>query len=164
MIQWPTDSIPLPLQKRGLRSHSGTERDHHAPLARLRIAVASDLIQHEHHRGRRHIAVVSHHGFRVAQLLIRQAHLLLYVVDDLAAAGMRYPEANVRAGEAVSLEQRVKRTLDHGDRQVADQRRQNDAQLALALLEPDFIDLLGIKKRLKIHDLGQARSLRTVWP
>ena len=77
---------------------------------------------------------------------------------------MRHPEADVRAGEAVSLKQRVKRALDHGDRQVADQRRQDDAQLALALLEPDFIDLLGIEKRFEIDNLREAGRVRAVGP
>ena len=59
---------------------------------------------------------------------------------------MRHPEADIRLGQAVSLEKGSERPLDEREGHLGNLGAQNDAELAVSVLEPNEIEMLGIKK------------------
>src|SRR5580692_3753797 len=69
--------------------------------------------------------------------------MLLQFVNYFPAARVGNPESNVRATQTIALQQRIEGAFDQGARQVANPIRQNDAQFAVLVFEPDFVYVFG---------------------
>src|SRR5947209_20215735 len=82
--------------------------------------------------------------------------MLLSVVDHLASTRMNDPEANVRFGKSMSLQQLLQCGFDHGTSQVLNRGSQHDSQLAIAVLKSNFLDLLRIDESLEGDNLWIA--------
>ena len=66
-----------------------------------------DALQHEHDRGRKHVAVVVQHIPRVGRLGLGDAQAVLSLLDDPAAAGVDRPEVHVRASQVLLAQQPI---------------------------------------------------------
>src|SRR5439155_21191148 len=98
-------------------------------------------------------------GLGVMECRVGQAQLLPQVDEHLAPTRMRHPEADIRLGEAVSLEKRSERPLDKREGYLGDFGAQNYAELAVSVLESNKIEMLRIKERCEVHNRG-VRTLR----
>src|SRR5262245_47383451 len=58
-------------------------------------------------------SVVPQNGSGIAQLSIGHSEMFLHAIDYLASTRMDGPEANLRPGKTMSLEQLLKRFLNH---------------------------------------------------
>ena len=56
----------------------------------------------------------------------------------------------------MSLQQLLECLFDHGTSQVLNRGSQHDSQLPVAMLKPNFLDLLGIDESLEVDNLWIA--------
>jgi len=85
-------------------------------------------------------------------LVVGHAEVLLNVVNYFASAGMNNPEANVRSGKPMSLQQLPECRFDHGTGEMLDRCSKHDSQLAISMLKSNFFDLLCIEESLEIDN------------
>src|SRR5262249_23859348 len=110
----------LPPEERAFCREAGTEGDHDAPVAQLRVAGAQDLVEHEQHRRGRHVAEAAQHLAGEDQVAVREAEGDLRTLDDPTPGRVEDPEAHVLAPEPVILEEAHRHLLHHGGGDAAD--------------------------------------------
>ena len=129
-------------------------------LAWLGLGLAEDAVEHEHHRGRGHIAVVAEDLVGEAQLLGRQSDLPLHGVEHLRAAGVDDPPVDGVLGQAVPVQEAAD---DLGDRPGPDDRdisRQNVAQPAALGRVAKLLAILGQRDGFEVEEAQQAGGRR----